>query len=552
MTAARHDARYVGADRRTCVALDGPQAGLGTLLALLLVPAMAGVGLDAGWRAFAAGGTEHFARSAVLLGAACALAVMASVVQFASFGQSGRAPDVWMAVAFALVAAWLVVDALPLVATSAAQVRSPALHSAAAVGPFLFGVRAVFGPTVDSRLSITRAAASLAVAVATAATAVTITAVVAPGVVVVATPLAGLAGGLALAILSRRRWRPSTSYHVFVLGCLVVTTAVTLSGGRERTSASTWPVPAAMLAAGVAIVGGLRTSSLRNAAQARTVLVDRLVAAGRDEAADAERARREERDHDLRSGLLAIEVAVAELGAAVGDEEETRRALSEVELETARLRRMLSSPSEPDDEVGDLHGVLSPVLLLERARGVDVHEDVAPDARPAVPPDVLVRVMHILLDNAREHAPGARVDVVAHRHGDRAEVIVRDDGCGLAHDEPSPPPDASGGREDVLHHGLGLLSARRLVEEHGGHFRVEHFDGGGMAFTVDLPAQPGGERMSLTGTVPAHAVRQIAASLSVRRAERPAADAVVLAGRRHTDHRFTREERSDPPRAGAA
>ena len=36
--------------------------------------------------------------------------------------------------------------------------------------------------------------------------------------------------------------------------------------------------------------------------------------------------------------------------------------------------------------------------------------------------------------------------------------------------------------------GLGLPTARRIIEEHGGRLKVESEPGRGSAFTIDLPA----------------------------------------------------------------
>jgi PAS domain S-box-containing protein len=98
-----------------------------------------------------------------------------------------------------------------------------------------------------------------------------------------------------------------------------------------------------------------------------------------------------------------------------------------------------------------------------------------------------------LFSNALKFCAGKPVEVRVTRHGDRAQLTVRDHGVGIAPDDLGRIferyEQASGGR----HRGglgLGLYIARQLVEAHGGTIRAESTIGDGSAFFVELPLRP--------------------------------------------------------------
>jgi signal transduction histidine kinase len=92
--------------------------------------------------------------------------------------------------------------------------------------------------------------------------------------------------------------------------------------------------------------------------------------------------------------------------------------------------------------------------------------------------------------NASRHAPGARVSLRVSREGDRAVVVVEDDGPGIPPDALERVFDAyekvdRSGQEQGL--GLGLYIVRQIVEAHGGTIRAGVGRDGGAAFRVELP-----------------------------------------------------------------
>jgi signal transduction histidine kinase len=466
---SRHGATpYVGRDRRAGPAGEGRRT-TAAVVALLTVPIA--LAAEAAWRAHPILNRLPLGESGAMLGAAGALSIVASAVMLTAHRHSGRAPAAWMAVAFALLAVWMIFDVVPL-------------RLSASAGLLLVGARSAFGPAIDSRVTVARAAGVVLVVVV--------------GVTMVAAVTSALMGANAARV-----------------------------GGSDDTTAPL-SVVAAMVAAGVGIVVGLREVSMRLAEQARRALADQVLAAAREETAGTERSLRDERDHDLRSGLFASEVAIAELAAVVPGDAEARRIAAEMSIETARLAHMLSNavPCTAPSAIA-VREVLSPVVTLERARGVDIHDELDIDARTDVPSDVLVRIARILLDNAREHSPGTRVEVLAHRRHDWIEITVRS-GDGAIDPVSVARAWASSTPADRLH-GVGLLSAARLIEGHGGHLRARRRGGGGMAFTVELPVEESAAPLLSSAPVVA-----------------------TLSGRRHADQRARRPKNTASRRVEAA
>jgi two-component system sensor histidine kinase MtrB len=103
----------------------------------------------------------------------------------------------------------------------------------------------------------------------------------------------------------------------------------------------------------------------------------------------------------------------------------------------------------------------------------------------------LDRILGNLLDNARDHAPGAPVEVALTVTRDGAVVVVSDRGPGV-------PPDALPHLFDRFYKadpsrrggssGLGLAIAAEHAALVGGTLRAMARPGGGLVFALTLPA----------------------------------------------------------------
>ncbi|MEV1174736.1 HAMP domain-containing sensor histidine kinase [Nonomuraea sp. NPDC049784] len=117
----------------------------------------------------------------------------------------------------------------------------------------------------------------------------------------------------------------------------------------------------------------------------------------------------------------------------------------------------------------------------------------------------LVRVLTNLLDNAHRHAM-REVEVEVRRNGNSAELIVSDDGDGIAEAdrkrifERFVRLDASCQR-DRDGTGLGLAIAREIAHAHHGTIEAGRSASGGARFVLRLPLA---DHLALSGQVPPH------------------------------------------------
>jgi signal transduction histidine kinase len=131
------------------------------------------------------------------------------------------------------------------------------------------------------------------------------------------------------------------------------------------------------------------------------------------------------------------------------------------------------------------------------AKGQSLHLRADPHLpRINVDRDRIRQVLVNLLTNAHEYCPeGAAISVTAERRNAEVEMIVSDDGPGMAEDqlehifERFTRGDA-GLTQHVGGTGLGLAISKSLVELHGGTIEAESRPGRGSTFRIHLPAIP--------------------------------------------------------------
>jgi signal transduction histidine kinase len=206
--------------------------------------------------------------------------------------------------------------------------------------------------------------------------------------------------------------------------------------------------------------------------------------------------------HDLRSPLTAIllnvdllatepvvetDPDVAEMVHAVSDAGRRMDALIEEMLTFAQQSGRLR-PVDTDLEQL-VRSVLADLGSLLRRDDVDVRVGDLP--RVVIDPELLYSVVLNLLTNAIKFArPDARpvVSVTADRLDQHWRIRVTDNGIGvpLARQEAMFELFA---REDdsVPGQGIGLATARRIVEAHGGTIGMDSPAGGGTSVWFDLP-----------------------------------------------------------------
>ncbi|WP_437733486.1 AAA family ATPase [Sorangium sp. So ce1335] len=107
--------------------------------------------------------------------------------------------------------------------------------------------------------------------------------------------------------------------------------------------------------------------------------------------------------------------------------------------------------------------------------------------------DRLEQVVINLLSNAMKYGAGRSILVGVRRQADRALLVVRDEGIGIAEADQGRIFERFERAVSVRNFGglgLGLYIARSIVASHGGSIRVESKPGAGATFLVELPLSP--------------------------------------------------------------
>lgn len=232
-------------------------------------------------------------------------------------------------------------------------------------------------------------------------------------------------------------------------------------------------------------------------AETMNAMLDRL-----EESAERQRQFVSDASHELRSPLASIrtqlEVAIAHghaadwpsVGTGVLAEEARMEALVDDLLALARLDERAGMRSERFD-MTDL--IVDVVDNLPPGTEVVVSEvqPVVIDADRAA----LRRVVRNLVGNARRHA-ALRVAVGATDRGDRVDIVVDDDGEGIAAEDREGVFQRftrleSARSRDEGGAGLGLAVVRGIVIAHGGTIVIDDSPLGGARFIVSLPQRSG-------------------------------------------------------------
>jgi signal transduction histidine kinase len=231
---------------------------------------------------------------------------------------------------------------------------------------------------------------------------------------------------------------------------------------------------------------------------------------GRRVAAPVEAARRRQLEftadasHELRTPLSVIEANTSLALAQDREAEWYRTAFGRIDRESRRMRRLLedmlwlarfdATQAPRATEPVDL-GVLAAQAADRFAAVAEARHlalGVHPPGQPVViaaSPDLVDRLIGVLLDNACKYAPeGGRVDVTVSIDSGRSTVMVDDSGPGIAeqdrdrifdrfHRSTATSPDASGA-------GLGLAIGDAIVRATGGRWAIGRAPAGGARFSV--------------------------------------------------------------------
>jgi signal transduction histidine kinase len=208
--------------------------------------------------------------------------------------------------------------------------------------------------------------------------------------------------------------------------------------------------------------------------------------------------------HELRSPLSTIRQS-AEVARSYPDHMSIEGLADDVLSESSRLEGLVNALlllARLDDNdqplVDDLVGLVDlDDLVLEEVerirRSFDVRVDVSGVSGGQVRGNaiLLAQVVRNLVDNAVRHAD-AVVSVSVHEQGEGVEMVVADDGVGIAEEDRERVfqrfvrLDEARNRE-AGGAGLGLAIVRRILDVSGGTVLLDDSPMGGARFTVTLP-----------------------------------------------------------------
>jgi len=206
--------------------------------------------------------------------------------------------------------------------------------------------------------------------------------------------------------------------------------------------------------------------------------------------------------HEFKNPLASMRSA-AEMLAEVEDPKERERFARIVEVDIARLEKLLSevreitlldTSTDEDDELPgpvDLNAVLRGVAGRERYESVKLELDLTEgEVVVAAGPDRLARVFENLIDNAVGFSKDGHVRVSSKVEGREALAVIEDNGPGIPEEHGdkvfdrffSFRPDGTPSE----HSGLGLAIVKAILERRGGSIRTVPSTLGGAGFEVRL------------------------------------------------------------------
>jgi len=204
--------------------------------------------------------------------------------------------------------------------------------------------------------------------------------------------------------------------------------------------------------------------------------------------------------HEIKNPLAALAAMTQMLPENSSDDEFMKDYREMVPRQLERINRIVENllrtgeaPSLEKKET-DVNSIIGEVLelnsSLSRKKRIDVLAKLG--ALPAVfaDPGQLQLVFSNLVLNAMQAMPhGGRIEIASWESGGRVFVQIADNGVGIPADKLDKIFDPffslrEGGT------GLGLFTAYRIIQEHGGMIEVESQIGKGTKFTICLPIKP--------------------------------------------------------------
>ena len=194
--------------------------------------------------------------------------------------------------------------------------------------------------------------------------------------------------------------------------------------------------------------------------------------------------------HELRTPLARLRIGIEMLQPDADKKLQQEFQKNIAELDSLIGEILLASRLETLETVLEMRPVDLLAIVAEECAAADASLEGEP-VTIAGEPRLLRRLVRNLLDNARRHGGGGRIDVsLAHGQGDAVKLSVCDRGPGVATKERErifePFYRPAGTREREGGVGLGLALVKQIARRHNGDVRCVSRPGGGTCFEVKL------------------------------------------------------------------
>ena len=210
--------------------------------------------------------------------------------------------------------------------------------------------------------------------------------------------------------------------------------------------------------------------------------------------------------HEIKGPLATVRVSISTLlSKQPGNSSQQLELLRIVDEETERLRRRIDDAVEvssrdaveiiphksPNSVKEAVTHAIQGLGQLRDGRQVEVHiDETVPLA--LFDGEMIEKVIWQLLDNAVKYSPpGSPIRVSGEFTGTEIVIGVADSGCGIPKDDQERIFEkhyrGRAGGPEVPGKGLGLPSAKCIMEAHGGEIWVRSVPGDGSVFLISLP-----------------------------------------------------------------
>lgn len=225
--------------------------------------------------------------------------------------------------------------------------------------------------------------------------------------------------------------------------------------------------------------------------------------------------------HDLNNTLHALSLRIGHLQSTLLAPEQVEnvkvlaRIVADAAERVSRLQELGRRREDVPTETFDVAEVIREALAVaqtdieERSHvaGVrfDLGAELANGVRALGSPAELRHVFVNLLLNARDAMPrGGRIRIACHASGGAAQVVVEDEGTGIAPEHLGRLFDPFFTTKGPLGMGLGLAIAQGVMRRLGGHITAANRPTGGATFTLTFPVADEQVRAAADGAPPRH------------------------------------------------